>query len=53
MKETILACATGLLFFGMMFGGMVIESQIKHNCTIAGMVAEYSASDIRAICNVK
>ena len=53
MKESILACATGLLIFGMLFGGMVIENQTKYKCTIAGMMAEFSASEIRAVCNIK
>lgn len=53
MKETIVACATGLLFFGMLFGGMVIENQIKHKCTIAGMMAGFNASEIRSVCNIK
>jgi hypothetical protein len=53
MKEALLACITGLLFFGMLFGGMVIENQIKYKCTVAGMMAEFSASEIRAVCNIK
>ena len=53
MKETIVACATGLLIFGMLFAGMALETQTKYQCTIAGMMAGYDASEIRAICNVK
>ncbi len=53
MKEALLACTTGLLIFGMLFGGMVIENQTKYKCTIAGMMAEFSASEIRAVCNIK
>lgn len=53
MKEAIVFCITGLLFFGMLFGGMVIENQIKYQCTIAGMMAGFNASEIRTVCNIK
>ena len=53
MKEVILACITGLLFFALLIGSMVIDNQIKHKCTVSGMMAGYDASEIRAICNVK
>ena len=53
MKETIVACATGLLLFGMLFASMVFDNQTKYKCTVAGMMAGYSASEIRAICNVR
>ena len=53
MKETIVFCATGLLVCGMLFGGMVISSQIQYQCTVAGMMAGFNASEIRTVCNIK
>ena len=53
MKESILACATGLLFFGMLFTGMIIDNQTKYKCTVAGMMAGFDASEIRAACNIR
>lgn len=53
MKEAIVFCIAGLLFFGMLFGGMVINSQIQYQCTIAGMMAGFNASEIRTVCNIK
>ena len=41
------------LFASMLFGGMVIENQIKYQCTIAGMMAGFNASEIRTVCNIK
>jgi hypothetical protein len=53
MKEALLACTTGLLFFGMMFGGMAIQNHTQYKCTVAGMAAGFNASEIRAVCNIK
>jgi hypothetical protein len=53
MKETIVLCVTGLLFFGMLFTGMVIQNQIQYKCTVSGMMAGFSASEIRSVCNIK
>ena len=53
MKEGILACITGLLFIVMMIGATVYHSQIQYQCTIAGMMAGFNASEIRTVCNIK
>ena len=53
MKESILACATGLLFFSMVIGSMVFHNQTQYNCTVAGMMAGVDASEIRSVCNIK
>jgi hypothetical protein len=53
MKETIVLCVAGLLLFGMLFATMVIQNQIQYKCTVAGMMAGFNASEIRAACNIK
>ena len=53
MKEGILACITGLLFIGMLIGIAAYHSQIQYQCTIAGMMAGFNASEIRTVCNIK
>lgn len=53
MKEVILACITGLLFIGMMIGVAAYHTQMQYQCTVAGMMAEFSASEIRSVCNIK
>jgi hypothetical protein len=53
MKEALLACITGLLFIAMMFAGMIFHSQRQYECTVAGMMAGFDASEIRAVCNIK
>lgn len=53
MKEGILACITGLLFIAMMIGVMAYHTQTQHQCTVAGMMAGFDASEIRAVCNIK
>jgi hypothetical protein len=53
MKEGILACVTGLLFIAMMIGSMVFHTQTQYECTVAGMMAGFDASEIRAVCNIK
>ena len=53
MKETIVACIAGLLLFAMLFASMMVDSKVKYDCTIAGMMAGFSASEIRSVCNIK
>jgi hypothetical protein len=53
MKEGILACITVLLFIAMMIGVAAYHTQTQHQCTVAGMMAEFSASEIRSVCNIK
>jgi len=53
MKEVILACITGLLVIAMIAGSMVFQAQTQYNCTVAGMMAGFDASEIRAVCNIK
>ena len=53
MKEGILACTTGLLFIAMMIGVAVYQAQTQYKCTVAGMMAGFDASEIRAVCNIK
>lgn len=53
MKETIVACIAGLLLFGMLFATMVIDSKVKYECTVAGMMVGFTASEIRSACNIK
>lgn len=53
MKETIVACVTFLLLFFMLFVCMAIDSKLKNECTVAGMMAGFTASEIRSACNIK
>jgi hypothetical protein len=53
MKEGILACITGLLFIAMMIGITAYHTQTQYRCTVAGMMAGFDASEIRAVCNIK
>ena len=53
MKEGILACITGLLFIAMLIGVAVYHTQTQYNCTIAGMMAGFDASEIRSVCNIR
>ena len=53
MKETFVLCVAGLILFLSLFAVMAYSNKLAHNCTIAGMMAGYTASEIRAICNVK
>jgi len=53
MKEGILACVTGLLFIAMMIGVAAYHTHAQYKCTVAGMMAGFDASEIRAVCNIK
>lgn len=55
MKETLVLCVSGLILFLSLFAAiaMTYSNKLTHNCTVAGMIAGYNASEIRAICNVK
>ena len=53
MKEVILACITGLLFIAMLIGAAVYHTQTQYECTVAGMMAGFDASEIRVVCNIK
>ena len=53
MKEVIVVCITVLLFFGMLIGSMSYQNHVQYQCTVAGMMAEFSASEIRSVCTIK
>jgi hypothetical protein len=53
MKEVILACIPGLLFIAMLIGVMAYHTQTQYECTVAGMMAGFDASEIRSVCNIK
>ena len=50
MKETIAIVVLVVFVIGGILGTGVYSMRMQHQCTIAGMIAGYDASEIRAIC---